>query len=342
MIITRTPYRISFLGGGTDYPGWYRENGGAVLATSINKYCYLTCRYLPPFFEHRYRIVYSKTEDCMEVSQIRHPVVRAIFEHWKMDRGVELHHDGDLPARSGMGSSSSFTVGLIHALHALRGQIISKEEMAREAIFIEQELLKEHVGSQDQISAAYGGLNHIQFHPGGQHSVHPVVMSPEALQNFNDHFMLFFTGIQRFASAVAGAYVPKITSQEKHLRRLHQLVNEGITLLSSGGFDSFGTLLHDAWQEKRAMSDVISTPAIEEIYDEARSAGATGGKLIGAGGGGFMLFFAKPEDQPAIRKRLSKLLQVPFLFETGGSMVLHYSREEDYSALDVARQQLAP
>src|SRR6266702_4027046 len=220
MIICRTPYRISFFGGGTDYPSWYRSHGGAVLAASIDKYCYLTCRYLPPFFEHAIRIVYRRIETCMTIDEIGHPAVREALRLLRIDRGIELHHDGDLPARSGMGSSSAFTVGLLHALHALRGEMASKMQLARESIHIEQELLQEAVGSQDQMMAAYGGLRHLHFQPDGKVTAEPVILPPERLAELQGHLMLFYTGVARTASEVARSYITRL---EDHSRQLHLL-----------------------------------------------------------------------------------------------------------------------
>ena len=200
MIISRTPFRISFFGGGTDYPAWYRQHGGAVLAATINKYCYLTCRYLPPFFEHRIRVVYSKIENCQRPGEIAHPSARETLLFLKMDRGIEIHHDGDLPGRSGMGSSSSFTVGLLNALHALEGRAVGKKQLATESIHIEQDVLKETVGSQDQVCAAYGGVNRISFLQNGGFTVQPMTLTQERLAELNSHLMLFYTGIKRTAS----------------------------------------------------------------------------------------------------------------------------------------------
>ena len=203
MIVSRTPFRISFFGGGTDYPGWYREHGGAVLATTIDKYCYLTCRYLPPFFEHRYRIVYSAIENVQQIDDIRHPAAREVLRLMSISRGIEIHHDGDLPARSGMSTSSAFTVGLLHALHSLQGNIVSKQQLATEGIHIEQDILKETVGSQDQVMAAHGGFNHVTFHPNGEISVRPMTLPRERIASLQAHLMLFYTGIRRTASADA-------------------------------------------------------------------------------------------------------------------------------------------
>lgn len=339
MIITRTPYRISFLGGGTDYPGWYRQHGGAVIATSIDKYCYLTCRHLPPFFEHRYRIVYSRTEDCVHVDEIKHPAVREGLKLLGLTQGIELHHDGDLPARSGMGSSSSFAVGLMQVLHAMQNEMATKEQLAREAINLEQNILKENVGSQDQISAAYGGFNHITFLSNDEFVVRPIILGRQRLAEFQGNFMLFFTGIKRTASDIAASFVPNIDDKKRQLRVLRELVEEGMALLT-GGRDllGFGDLLHEAWLAKKGLSSLISNSEIDQAYDAARRAGALGGKLIGAGGGGFLLLYVPPEKQGAVRRALPRLINVPFQFEFEGSKTVFYDPEQDYGAIAEERQ----
>ena len=338
MIISRTPYRISFFGGGTDYPAWYRKNGGAVLATAIDKYCYLTCRYLPPFFEHRFRLVYSKIEACHTVDQIKHPSAREILKYLKIDRGVEIHHDGDLPARSGMGSSSSFTVGLLHALHALKGYMPNKRQLANEGIHIEQERLKENVGSQDQVTAAYGGFNQISFLENGEISIRPITISQDRIAELNSHLMLFYTGIIRTASDIAGTFVQKIGEREQQLRLLHGMVEESIGILNSDDdITRFGLLLHEAWKAKRSLSAHITNSDVEEIYSEAMTAGSIGGKLAGAGGGGFMLLFVHPANQQKVIERLNKLIHVPFEFDFSGSQIIFYDAEADYSAAEQAR-----
>ncbi len=332
MIITRTPFRISFFGGGTDYPAWYQKYGGAVLATTINKYCYLTCRYLPPFFDHRIRVVYSKIESCQSVDEIGHPAVREVLRHVGVERGVEIHHDGDLPARSGMGSSSSFTVGLLNAMYALQGRMVDKRQLALESIFIEQARLKEVVGSQDQVSASYGGLNHIIFFPDGEISVRPVTISSERIKLLDDHLMLFYTGIARMASTVAQTYVQDIDGNERHLRKIREMVDAGLSILDSkDDITRFGELLHESWQLKRSLSPLVSNSHVEQIYEEARTAGAIGGKLTGAGGGGFLLLFVPPSHQPAVREKLNKLICVPFKFTLWGSQVIFFDPEEDHS-----------
>jgi galactokinase/mevalonate kinase-like predicted kinase len=234
MIISRTPFRISFFGGGTDYPAWYRQHGGAVLATTIDKYCYLTCRYLPPFFEHRIRVVYSKIENYQRADEIRHPAVREVLKFLKIERGVEIHHDGDLPARGGMGSSSAFTVGLLHALYALKGQMPTKHQLAMDGVFLEQECLRETVGSQDQVSAAYGGFNHITFAPDGEISVAPITIAPDRLHALNAHLQLYFTGVSRTASEVAESYMEDAAGREDSLRAIGQMVTTAMDILRSG------------------------------------------------------------------------------------------------------------
>ena len=252
MIIARTPFRVSFLGGGTDYPSWYRNHGGAVLGATIDKYAYLTCRYLPPFHEHRILLVYSKMENCNSIDEIKHPAAREVLRFLNVDRGVEIHHDADLPARSGMGSSSSFTVGLIHAIHALQGQMVGKKQLAIESIHLEQEILKEAVGSQDQVHAAYGGLNHILFHPNGEISVRPVTVPPHRIREFNSHLMLFYTGIKRTAATVAETFIHGMEDRHRQLRIMKDLVDEGLAILSDGDIKDFGNLLHEAWLAKRS------------------------------------------------------------------------------------------
>ncbi|MDS4013433.1 MAG: kinase [Candidatus Accumulibacter sp.] len=329
MIITRTPFRISFFGGGTDYPAWYREHGGAVLATTINKYCYISCRQLPPFFEHKHRIVYSLIENVRSIADIRHPAVRAVLATMRVEDdldGLEIHHDGDLPARAGLGSSSSFTVGLIHAIRALRGQYVSKDELAKEAIHVEQDVIRENVGSQDQVSAAFGGLNRIEFRRDDSIDVAPVIVERERLASLQDHLMLFFTGISRIASDVAKSKIDNLGNRRDELQHMRAMVDEAIGILQRPAtpIEDFGRLLDEGWRYKRSLSDQVSTPHLDALYDAARSAGALGGKLLGAGGGGFFLLFAPPAAQANIRERLGDLVHVPFRFENSGSRVMLY------------------
>ena len=297
-----------------------------VLATSIDKYCYITCRYLPPFFEHKYRIVYSRIENVQNISEIQHPAVKAVLETYNCTNGLEIHHDGDLPARSGLGSSSSFTVGLINAVMALRGQYISKEELARQAIHVEQTVIRENVGSQDQISAAFGGLNRIEFGRDGSFDVAPIVLPIERLAVLQSHLMLCFTGLSRIASEVAQSTIDNMDQREAELRHMGALVDQAIAVLQSKTtpIEEFGKLLHENWVQKRKLSDRVSTGQIDALYDTARSVGAIGGKLLGAGGGGFFLLFVKPEHQQKVREKLSRLVHAPFRFETAGSRVVLY------------------
>jgi len=326
MIITRTPFRISFFGGGTDYPGWYRNHGGAVLATTIDKYCYITCRHLPPFFEHKHRIVYSRIENAQDNNDIEHPAVRAVLNWANVVDGLEIHHDGDLPARSGLGSSSAFTVGLAHALYGLRGQMASKNSLARDAIHIEQDLIGENVGSQDQVSAAYGGFNRIDFHRDDTFDVAPLILPPIRRDELHDHLMLCFTGVSRIADAIAKSKIDNLKNRETELNRMKEMVDEAVAILldSRVSMDEFGKLLDLGWKYKRSLSDRVSTPEIDQIYEEAKKAGAIGGKILGAGGGGFMLLFAKPERHAAIRERLKDLVHVNFNFDDSGSRVVLY------------------
>jgi D-glycero-alpha-D-manno-heptose-7-phosphate kinase len=338
VIISRTPFRISFLGGGTDYPGWYRQHGGQVLATTIDKYCYITARHLPPFLEYRYRIAYSRVETCERIDQIAHPAVRAVLSHLGIERGVEIHHDADLPARSGMGSSSSFTVGLLHALHALEGRIIGKRQLAREGIHIEQDVLKETVGSQDQVNAAYGGLNHIVFHPNDDITVHPITVSQERLRELNAHLMLFYTGIKRTASDVAASYVGNLEEKRRQLRILASFVDEGIAVLNGkGSIQDFGALLHEGWELKRSLGASVANPDVDGIYARARAAGALGGKVTGAGGGGFFLLFVPPARQAEVAAALDHLISVPFRFDSAGSQIIFLDPEKDYEAEERSR-----
>ena len=338
MIISRTPFRISFFGGGTDYPEWYGKHGGSVLGTTIDKYCYINCRYLPPFFEHRICIVYSKVEHCQTIEEIEHPAVREALRFLGVQRGVEIHHDADIPARSGVGSSSAFTVGLLNALYALQGQMVSKHRLAMESVHLEQHVLKETVGSQDQVLAAYGGLNHIVFHPNGEISVTPITIGAHRMAELSSHLMLFYTGIKRTASSIAQSFVSGLDDRRRQLRIMKDLVDESLAIIS-GERDivEFGELLHEAWMAKRSLSVHVSNSDVDALYETARGAGAIGGKLIGAGGGGFFLLFVPPARQSAVRASLDGLIQVPFKFEFSGSQIIFCDREADYAVEEAAR-----
>jgi D-glycero-alpha-D-manno-heptose-7-phosphate kinase len=332
MIITRTPFRISFFGGGTDYPVWYRQFGGAVLSTTIDKCCYITCRRLPPFFEYHSRISYSKVENVIHNSEIEHPSVRACLQHLSVNEGLEIHHVADLPARTGLGTSSAFTVGLLLGLYALKDQMRDKHALAADAIQVEQQILKEAVGSQDQVSAAYGGFNRIIFNADGSIEAKRILTSQDRLALLQEHCALFFTGFARTASEIAKEQI-RMTPHRKHeLDAMFQMVNEAEAIITNPrrSLDEFGHLLHESWQVKRTLTQSITNTDLDEIYDAGRSAGALGGKLLGAGGGGFMLFFIPPERRQALRLRLKNLLCVPLAFSSRGSHVIVYEPEEAY------------
>ncbi|MDP7392191.1 MAG: kinase [Pseudomonadota bacterium] len=325
MIISATPYRISFFGGGTDYPVWFQEHGGAVLATTINKYCYITCRTLPPFFEYRHRIVWSRVEHVNEVDDIVHPAVREAIRYMNVQQGLEIHHDGDLPARSGLGSSSSFSVGILHALRALDGKMTSKSELAQLAIHLEQHLLKEDVGIQDQIMTAYGGLNVVEFDPDSEFRVNPIPIDPLRKELFQHHLMLIYTGISRTASEVAKSQIESIPRKKEVMRDILDMVPEATKILAgTGDISEFGRLLHEAWLLKKSITERISTSLVDDMYERARNAGALGGKLLGAGGGGFIVFFVEPGLHQSVLEALEDFLLVPFELENSGSHIALY------------------
>ena len=330
MIITRTPFRISFFGGGTDYPSWFEKNGGAVLATSIDKYCYISIRYLPPFFKHRHRIVYSKVEHVASIDQIKHPTVRAILEELDPERGLEIHHDGDLPARAGLGSSSSFAVGLLNAINALGGRRSTKQKLAEHATYIEQKIMKENVGCQDQITTAFGGFNTIKFEPDGTKNISPIITNPNNIRDLEDSMLLFYTGISRFASKIAGEQLKNFGNRVSELTQMHEMVEESTRILEqkTGPIKQFGELLHESWMLKKTLANNISNSEINDIYEKGRGAGAYGGKLLGAGGGGFILFVAPKEKHNTIKKALSKLVYVNFKLDHDGSKVIVYDPKD--------------
>lgn len=327
MIISKTPFRISFFGGGTDYPSWVKKHGGSVISTSIDKYCYLSIRKLPPFFTHKHRIVYSLVETVNNYSDIKHPAVKAIFKKYNLNYGLEMHHDGDLPARSGLGSSSSFCVGLIHAINALQGRKVNPVTLAKEAIYVEQKLLKETVGYQDQISSAYGGFNRINFYRDESFSVEPVLINNNRLRKLEENLMLFFTGFSRFASNIAKDQEKNFKENEANLFKIKLLVDEAENILCSTkkNINDFGSLLHESWILKKSLSSSVSTSLIDNIYEKAIKAGAIGGKILGAGGGGFILFYVEKRNQIKVRKALNKLIEVPFKFENSGSKIVLYN-----------------
>ena len=331
MIISRTPFRMSLFGGGTDYPDWYLENGGIVLGATIDKYCYLSVRHLPPFFEHKHRVVWSEIELVNDIEEIRHPAVKAILEDMKFTRGLEISYNADLPARSGLGSSSAFTVGLINALTALRGKMISKKALAQNAIRIEQEVIREAVGSQDQIWAAYGGLNKIEFHKDGKFSVSPIIMGQQNYSSLESSLMLFFTGFSRVAPLIAQKKIDNFRNKEEELNMLSTLASSAASSLLDKNYDikKIGQLIHEAWLLKRELAEGVTTTEIDEIYKEGLQAGALGGKILGAGGGGFILFVVPPENQSNLEKTLSKLVHVKFNFDSAGSNIVVFEPEDE-------------
>lgn len=330
MVISRTPYRVSFFGGGSDYPAWYLKEGGAVLSTTIDKYCFISCRVLPPFFHNmKYRVVWSHIESVNGISEILHPAVREGLRNagYTDADSLEIIHQGDLPARAGMGSSSSFAVGLLRALLALRKTEIDRHALALRAIDLEQNWLKDKVGSQDQVAPAYGGLNIIRFGTDGEIRVEPLAMDPAVKARLAAHLMLFFTGTSRMASQVAQTVIENLQVKRQVIKRMHAMVDEAAAVLRAGDITAFGDMLHEAWMLKRSVSECISNSHIDDLYDQARAAGATGGKLLGAGSSGFMLFFVPPERQPEVLKALKHYLHVPFGFEEAGCQIIYSSIE---------------
>lgn len=327
MIITKTPLRASFLGGGTDYPEYFREHGGQTLGAAINKYSYLFVNPMTDLFDYNIRVSYSRLELVKQSEEIQHPSVKACLQFLNIDDNIEIHYVGDLPARTGLGSSSSFTVGLLHALHAYKGELVCRRQLSEEAVYVEQEIIKERVGVQDQFTCAHGGLVNLKFQKDGHVQVCPVPLRPDRMRDFESHLMLFYTGISRFAHEVLDEQIER-TKQgaiNKDLSHLSQLVDDGIALLSGKEpFAGFGELLHNAWETKRRLSGKISNAAIDDFYERARRAGAVGGKLLGAGGGGFLLFVAPPEKQNAVSQTLNELKQVDFAFDHLGSSLLFY------------------
>lgn len=328
MVITKTPFRMSFFGGGTDYPEFYKEHGGSVISTTFDKYCYVTARHLPKFFDYSSQVTYSKIENVKSVDDIQHPAVRNTMKYLDM-REMHVGYDADLPARSGLGSSSSFVVGMLSAFYATKGKYVDKKKLADDAIYIERVLCAENGGVQDQIAAAFGGLNRIDFIDEG-YSVNPIIMDRNRKKELNKRIMLFFTGFSRFSSDIAIEQKKVTRDKTSELLEMCRLVDEAEVILTDAHSDlnEFGRLLDYTWRLKRGITSQITTSSIDEIYLKAKKAGALGGKLLGAGGGGFMIVFAEPERQRNIRDALSDLLYVPFEFENEGSKVMYYVSED--------------
>ena len=333
MAISRTPYRVSFFGGGTDYPPWYRQHGGAVLSMAIDKYCYIGAGFLPPFFGIRHRIIWSHIETVASAAEIQHPAVRVGLEYMGFDdsQGMELFHHGDLPARSGIGSSSSFAVGLINALSVMKGERLDAKALALGAIDLEQNKLKEAVGCQDQIASAYGGFNIVRFERDDSFTVTPLGLGDERRKEFESWLMLFYTGSSRLSSDFAKRLIRNLDANTRHMKQMHEMVDEGAELLHAGKIEDFGKLLHKGWTLKRALANGTSNSAIDRVYDDALRAGAIGGKLLGAGGTGFMVFVVPPDRQPAVAAALSELMTVPICVDFTGSTIV-YDRQEVLAA----------
>lgn len=333
MIITQTPYRMSFFGGGTDYQSFFREHGGSVISTTFDKYCFVTVRHLPRFFDYKNQVTYGTIERTNTIDEIKHPAVRNAMKMLDM-RELRIVYESDLPARSGLGSSSSFAVGLLNGFHALKGKYVGKKKLAEEAIYLERTLCGESGGWQDQIAAAYGGLNRIDFQ-GDDFTVNPIVISKERKKALNDHLMLFFTGFTRMSGDIADAQVKATKNKSQELLEMLSLVDDGEKILTEKGTDisEFGRLLDYTWKLKRSITSEISNDTIDAFYEKAMKNGAVGGKLMGAGGGGFLMLFVPPEYQANVRKVLSDLLYVPFEFETGGTRIMYY-QPEDYETAD--------
>ena len=328
MIITRTPFRMSFFGGGTDFSGFYNEHGGAVLSTTFDKYCYVTVRHLPRFFDYKTHLTYSKEEKVNSYAEINHPAIRNAME-WLDMHEIRLVYDSDLPARTGLGTSSSFAVGMLEAFYALKGKYADKRKLADDAIHLERVLCAEAGGIQDQIAASFGGLNRINFSADG-YAVNPVIISPERKKALNDNLMLFFTGISRFSSEVQKNTEKSMKDKTQELLKMYKLVDDAEQVLvnKDADLDDFGRLLDYTWQLKRGISSGISSDSIDEQYNAAIKAGALGGKLLGAGGGGFLLFYVPKEKQDAVRAALKNQLHVPFQFENEGTKIVMYQAED--------------
>lgn len=329
MIITKTPFRMSFFGGGTDMEYYFKENNGAVLSTTFDKYCYVNVRHLPRFFDYSTEITYSKTERVTNVEDINHPAIREAMKFLDMQE-IRLTYEADLPARSGLGTSSSFAVGMLNAFYALKGKYVDKKKLADEAIHLERVLCNEAGGWQDQIAASFGGFNRINFGPDG-YEVLPVIISPERKRQLNDNLMMYFTGFTRFSSEVQKAnFESSPIDKNVYLKKMYELVDEAEQVLvdKTRDLDDFGRLLDTTWKLKKQTGGSISTNCIDELYARGIEAGALGGKLLGAGGGGFLVFYVQPEKQEAVKEAMNDLMYIPFEFENGGTRVIHYTPEE--------------
>lgn len=331
MIITKTPFRMSFFGGGTDMPEFFKEHGGAVISTTFDKYCLVNVRHLPRFFDYTSEFVYSRIERVTDIENIEHPLIKNAMKMLDMHE-LRVSYEADLPARTGLGTSSSFAVGMLNAFYALKGKYVDKKRLADEAIYLERTLCDEKGGWQDQIAASYGGFNRINFSDKG-YEVQKVIISPERKKALNNNLLLFFTGFTRFSSEIQQTTKSAIKDKTAQLKEMLSLVDEAQKILTekSADLDDFGRLLDESWKLKRQTGAKISSGSIDELYQKGINAGALGGKLLGAGGGGFLLFYVQPENRRKVLEEM-ELLNVPFEFENGGTRVVYYTAE----AFDVA------
>lgn len=328
MIITQTPFRMSFFGGGTDFEEFYKEYGGAVISTTFDKYCYVTVRHLPPFFNYQTELSYSKIERVREIEEIQHPAIREAMKYLHI-KNMRITYEADLPARSGLGTSSSFAVGMLNAFYALNGRYADKRKLADDAIYLERVLCNEAGGIQDQIAASFGGMNRIDFCADG-YTVKPIIISPKRKEQLNNNLMLFFTGFSRFSADIQASAKADIESKKKRLLEMYRLVDDAEKILvSESDLGEFGRLLDYTWKLKRGITDKVSTEMIDLVYAQAIKAGALGGKLLGAGGGGFLLFYVEREKRAAVMEAMKDLLYVPFAFENEGTKVIHYTPENE-------------
>lgn len=329
MIITRTPFRISFFGGGTDYQPWFSQHGGLVVGTTFQRFCYISCRLLPPFFEYKTRILYSRTETVNRNNQIQHPAIRGCLQFLGIEDGLEIHHDGDLPARSGLGSSSAFTVGFLLALHVQQHRMLTKRDLANKAIKVEQDVLKENVGIQDQILTSHGGMLAIQIDRSGSYETTPIVLSPDYRHAFEEHILLGFTGFTRDATKLSGIQMEGIREGKVDMSEIHSIAQEGWNfLMKQADFTELGKLLDDSWSLKRGLVSGITNSFVDELYKRAKKTGAYGGKLLGAGGGGFMMFLAPPSQHQRIKEALKEIkVWVPFKMNQSGAQVVFHTDE---------------
>lgn len=324
MIISKTPYRISFFGGGTDYPSWYKHNSGSCLSTTIDKYVYLSLREIPNFFPHNYRISYSIVEEVKKISEIKHKAVRDILKYLKLKKNLEIHYDGDLPSKSGVGSSSSFVVGLLNCIYCFNKQIMGKSDLAKKSIFFEQTVMKEMVGIQDQIASSYGGFNQIKINKKGNFSVDKIDISKKNSNELNNNLILMFSNKQRIADRIARTFVPKLNnSKYNHMKEIFSLVEPAKDSILKKDFENFGKLLDSSWRLKRSLSKSISDSYLDDLYESALNKGALGGKLLGAGGGGFFLFYVPKNKQRKFLNYFKKFTIIPFNFSNEGSKIIY-------------------